>query len=69
MSNIFRTPRWLANVRVPAQTMRDLSDVEWLAQLREFYGEENVILRAPQPCCGLTADEWFERGMYGVYLV
>ena len=62
--------KWLGNVRYPPVDMTDLSDAEWLTQLRQHYGEENICLYHPQ--AGGTpwrsAKEWEARGMIGVYL-
>jgi hypothetical protein len=61
--------RWLGNVRYPPQTVEDLSDNEWIAQLREQYGDR---LCFDEPQAGgnpwRSAEEWSSRGMIGVYL-
>jgi len=62
--------KWLGNVRYPPEDMSDLSDAEWLQQLRQHYGEDNICLYHPQ--AGGTpwrsAKEWEALGMLGVYL-
>jgi len=62
--------KWLGNVRYPPVDMTDLSDAEWLKQLRQHYGDENICLYLPQ-AGGVpwrSAKEWEALGMIGVYL-
>lgn len=60
--------KWLGNVRIPPQTMRDLSDEEWLKALRSQYGESRVHIGEPQEGGGHSAGYWEARGMVGLYL-
>ena len=61
--------RWLGNVRYPPETIEDLSDEEWINQLREHYGDR-ICFYEPQSGGNpwRTADEWRNRGLIGVYL-
>ena len=61
--------KWLGNVRYPPETVEDLSDEEWIGQLRERYGDR-LCFHEPQAGGNppRTAEEWRSRGMIGVYL-
>jgi hypothetical protein len=61
---------WVGNIRYPPQDMSDLSDREWLAALRERYGEENICFYHPKAggAPWRAAAEWEARGLVGVYL-
>ena len=60
--------KWLGNIRVPPQTMRDLTDKEWLDNLRAEYGENRVHIGECQEGGGHTAAYWEAKGMCGLYL-
>jgi len=59
---------WLGNVRLPPESLRDLSDQEWHRQLQQCYGPDRVHLGPPQACEGHSAAWWEARGMSGLYL-
>ena len=62
--------KWLGNVRYPPETMTDLSDAEWIKNLRQHHGEENIVFFKPRDGGNPwhSAAEWERRGMMGVYL-
>lgn len=61
--------KWLGNVRYPPETVEDLSDEEWIGQLRELYGDR-ICFYEPQAGGSpwRSADEWRSRRVIGVYL-
>lgn len=61
--------QWLGNAKTPpAETMRDLSDVEWIAQLKAHYGAAHIHIGAPQEGGGHCAAYWEQKGLVGLYL-
>lgn len=62
--------KWLGNVRVPPQTMADLSDAEWYEQLKTHHGEEKIHIGEPQSGGNPwhTAAYWDAKGLVGLYL-
>jgi hypothetical protein len=62
--------KWLGNIRYPPQDMSDLSDRDWLAALREHYGEKNICFYRPK-AGGIpwrSVADWEALGVLGVYL-
>lgn len=62
-----KAPTWIGNVRIPAETMHDLSDQEWFDALKEKHGDR-LHIGEPQEAGGHTAAYWDQRGMVGLYL-
>ena len=62
--------KWLGNLRYPPVEMTDLSDAEWLAALKQHYGEARLCFSRPQDggVPWRSAAEWEALGMLGVYL-
>lgn len=61
--------QWLGNVRYPPENVSDLSDQEWIAELRKQYHDRVCFFKPKDGGVPFhTAAEWLEKGMIGVYL-
>lgn len=59
--------KWLGNVRIPPETMQDLSDQEWFDKLQAQHGDK-LHIGEPQEAGGHCAAYWDHRGLVGLYL-